>query len=45
MFARRDAGVLVPRLTVVTLDCMPFDIAMSVPPVVAAVYSPAVLRL
>jgi hypothetical protein len=33
------------RLTLVTVDCRPFDIAMSVSEVDAAVYSPAVLRL
>ena len=32
-------------LTLVTLDCRPFDIARSVSEVDAAVYSPAVLRL
>jgi hypothetical protein len=33
------------RLTLVTLDCTPFDIATSVSEADAAVYSPAVLRL
>jgi hypothetical protein len=36
---------VVARLTLVTLDCRPFDIAMSVSETDAAVYSPAVLRL
>ena len=39
------AGDVVARLTLVTLDCRPFDIAMSVSEVRAAVYSPTVLRL
>ena len=32
-------------MTLVTLDCRPFDIATSVGEAAAAVYSPAVLRL
>ena len=35
----------VPFLTLVTLECTPVDIAMSVNPRSAGVYSPAVLRL
>ena len=35
----------VPYVTLVTLDCTPFDIASSVSDVDSAVYSPAVLRL
>ena len=34
-----------PHATLVTLDCTPFDIAMSVSEAGAAVYSPAVLHL
>jgi hypothetical protein len=44
-FARRDAGVLAPRLTLVTLDCRPFDITRIVSRGHAAVYSATVLRL
>ena len=43
--ARSGAGIVAARLTLVTLDCRPFDIATSVGRVNAAVYSPAVLRL
>jgi len=39
------AGDLAARLTLVTLDCRPFDIATSVGRVDGAVYSPTVLRL
>ncbi len=39
------AGIVAPRLTQVTLDCGPFDIATSVSETDAAVYSPAVKRL
>ena len=35
----------VPYVTLVTLDCTPFDIASSVSDAGSAVYSPAVLRL
>ena len=38
-------GVVVSRLTLVALDCRPFDIMKSVSEADAAVYSPAVLRL
>jgi hypothetical protein len=38
-------GAAAARLTLVTLDCRPFDILKSVSRVDAAVYSPAVLRL
>ena len=41
----RGARDLEARLTLVTLRCGSFDIAMSVTAVSAAVYSPAVLRL
>ena len=42
---RSTNGAAAPRLTLVTLDCTPFDIATSVSETDAAVYSPAVLRL
>jgi hypothetical protein len=35
----------VPLLTLVTIECTPVDIAMSVAKKGGAVYSPAVLRL
>ena len=38
-------GIVAPHLTLVTLDCRAFDIAMSVSEAAAPVYSPAVLRL
>jgi hypothetical protein len=41
----RRAGDLAARLTLVTLDCRPLDIAASVGRVSAAVHPPAVLRL
>ena len=44
-FARRGAGGLAPRLTLVTLDCTLFDITKSVAEAVAGVHSPVVLRL
>ena len=43
--ARSGADTVGARLTLVTLDCRPFDITTSVGRVNAAVYSPAVLRL
>ncbi len=43
--ARSGAGTVAARLTLVTLDCTPFDIASSVRGVGSAVYSPAVLHL
>ena len=42
---RRRADTVAARLTLVTLDCTPFDIETSVSEAVATVYSPAVLRL
>lgn len=39
------AGVVAPRLTLVTLDCRAVDITRSVFETDAAVYSPTVLRL
>jgi len=45
LHARRGAGTVAARLTLVTLGCRPFDIATSVSGVDAAVYSPTVLRL
>jgi len=42
---RSTNAAAAPRLTLVTLDCTPFDIATSVSETDAAVYSPAVLRL
>ncbi len=39
------ADTVAARLTLVTLDCRPFAIAVSVSETDAAVYSPAVLRL
>jgi hypothetical protein len=41
--ARSGAGTLAARLTLVTLDCTSFDIAMSVNGGVGGVYSPRVL--
>jgi hypothetical protein len=43
--ARSGADTVVPLLTLVTLDCTPWDIAMSVSEECCAVYSSAVLRL
>jgi hypothetical protein len=43
--AQVGAGVAASSLTLVTLDCRPFDIMKSVAEAVAAVYSPTVLRL
>jgi len=39
------ADTVAARLTLVTLDCTPFDIETRVSETDAAVYSPAVLRL
>jgi hypothetical protein len=43
--ASSKVPLVAARLTLVTLDCGPFDIATSVDEVDAAVYSPTVLRL
>ena len=43
--ARSGADTVAARLTLVTLDCTPFDIETSVSETDAAVYSPEVLRL
>ncbi len=43
--AQMGEGVVTPRLTLVTLDCRPFDIVKSVSEVGGGVYSPGVLHL